>query len=131
MIDHEIDRVTSAIHRLRPDWPIKQLNTLIRDNLADRPRRDVAVALTWIACDTATTTPYRVLESGPWWIAVAVDGQTTGRTIKYDPLATCGICGKDEGFCRRTEERLPADIRHGLTSTVDVARRARKHQETA
>lgn len=94
MIDHEIDRITSAINRLRPDWPIKQLDTLIRERLADRPRRDVAVALTWVACETSTTTPYRVLETGPWWIAVAVDGQTTGRRTPFDPNLDCDVCGK-------------------------------------
>lgn len=96
MIDHEIDRITSAINRLRPDWPIKQLDTLIRERLADRPRRDVAVALTWVACETSTTTPYRVLETGPWWIAVAVDGQTTGRREPYDPAVSCDVCSRPQ-----------------------------------
>ena len=123
MIDHEIDRITAAVNRLRPDWPVRQLDTLIREHLADRPRRDVAVALTWVACETATTTPYRVLEHGPWWLAVGVDGQTTGRREPYNPLTTCGICGRDETFCRRNP-----NSGHQFITTRDDTRNARKRQ---
>lgn len=118
MNSHEIERVTSAIHRLRPDWPIKQLDTLIRDKLADRPRRDVAVALTWIACDAATSTPYRVLESGPWWIAVGVDGQTTGRRVEFDPAVCCVECSQPEARCQ-----AHAKPDHAFLSVADHARR--------
>lgn len=121
MIDHEIDRITSAIHRLRPDWPIRQLDTLIRDRLADRPRRDVAVALTWIACETATTTPYRVLETGPWWIAVAVDGQTTGRREQVTADDACHECGQSQRRCTDTNTRSPDP--HTYESELDYRRR--------
>lgn len=67
----EIDRIAAAANALRPDWPVKSLRTLIADKLAHRTRRDVALALTWVACDSTTVTPARVLESGPWWFGFA------------------------------------------------------------
>lgn len=101
MNDHEADRIAAAANQLRPDWPVTSVRTLIRKHLADRPRRDVAVALAWIACEANTSTPARVLEAGPWWLAAAVDGQTTGRREPFDPLQTCDVCGKSESGCRR------------------------------
>ncbi|MBS44109.1 MAG: hypothetical protein CMH83_13280 [Nocardioides sp.] len=73
MNDYEADRIAAAIGVMRPDWPVPSVRTLIRERLQDRPRRDVAVALAWIASDSATKTPARVLESGPWWLAAAAD----------------------------------------------------------
>jgi hypothetical protein len=102
MNDHEIDRIAAAMHQLRPDWPVSSVRTLIAKHLADRPRRDVAVALAWIACETNTATPKRVLEAGPWWKAASADGATVTLT-PYDPRSTCDICGKPEATCRRNE----------------------------
>lgn len=96
MNSNEVERIAAAINRLRPDWPVPSIRTLINKHLLDRPRRDVAVALTWIACETASDTPGRVLESGPWWRAVAVDGDTTGRREPYDRTRTCDTCGRYE-----------------------------------
>jgi hypothetical protein len=118
MNEHETDRIAAAMHALRPDWPASSIRTLIRKHLADRPRRDVAVALAWIACEPATATPARVLESGPWWLAAGVDGQTTGRREPYDPAAFCDECGKSEATCRRNT--LSG---HEFTSALDHARR--------
>jgi hypothetical protein len=121
--DHEAQRIASAMNRLRPDWPTKQLLTLIREHLADRPRRDVTVALAWIACETASHNPYRVLESGPWWLTVAVDGQTTGRREPYDPTATCAVCGRHESSCRRnplSEHEFVAVVEHNRELTAQT-----------
>lgn len=101
MNSHEIERIADAMHHLRPDWPIKQLKTLMTlPQLADRPRRDVTVALAWVACESGTANPYRVLEAGPWWRAVAIDGTTTTREV-LTPAERCGICAhaNHDGRC--------------------------------
>lgn len=99
MNEHEAQRIATAMHQLRPDWPASSLLTLIRKHLIDRPRRDVTVALAWVACESASHTPARVLESGPWWRAAGVEGTVTARQ-PFDPRSTCGICGKTEQQCR-------------------------------
>jgi hypothetical protein len=101
MNDHEAQRISAAMHVLRPDWPAASILTMIRKNLIDRPRRDVTVALSWIACEPNSHTPARVLESGPWWIAVGVDGTTTNRPGKVDPANRCGVCSESRERCAR------------------------------
>jgi hypothetical protein len=98
--EHDIDLIASALNRLRPDWPMKSIRTLIATRLADRPMRDVAVALTWVACEPNSSTPARVLEAGPWWRAVAIEGQANRRE-PYDAARFCGICNQPEDRCRR------------------------------
>ena len=72
MNEHEADRIAVAINTLRPDWPIKQLRTLCaHPDMVRRPRLDAAIALVAVACDSESKTPYRVLETGPWWHAAA------------------------------------------------------------
>lgn len=100
MIDHEIERIAAAINRLRPDWPKTSLETLLRKpELRNRPRRDVAVALAWVACEAQTVTPARVLEAGPWWKAAGVEGQAARRE-PFDRGTFCGICHLQRDRCR-------------------------------
>lgn len=100
MNDHEIDRIAAAMHAVRPDWPAQQLRTLLRDKLADKPRRDVFVALAWVACESGTASPYRVLETGPWWKAAGVEGASSNRD---NPPAhdRCGVCSLSRDRCRQ------------------------------
>lgn len=86
MNEHEIERIAGAMNHLRPDWPIKQLRTLLADpRIAGRPRRDVVIALGYVACESNSASPYRVLEAGPWWQAVvASDGHVA---INHPPKA--------------------------------------------
>lgn len=99
MNEHEIARLAASLHQARPDWPVKQLVTLMGDKrMADRPRRDVFVALAWVACESNTATPYRVLEAGPWWRAAAVEGQAQARE-PYDASTFCGVCGEPRHRC--------------------------------
>lgn len=100
MEDHEVERIAAAMHVARPDWPARQIKTLIRDNLLHRPRRDVLVALAWVASEPASHTPYRVLENGPWWRATATEGAAPSRE-PFDARTTCGICGKTRLNCER------------------------------
>lgn len=100
MNDNEADRIAAMAHALRPDWPVASLRSLLaRPELANRTRRDVAVALAWVACETQTKTPARVLEAGPWWIATNADGHRAGRTSYNVPcpdhpgeILPCGRC---------------------------------------
>lgn len=101
MNEHEIGRLAAAAHQLRPDWPANSLRTFITKNLADRPRRDVAVALAWIACEPNTATPARVLEAGPWWRAAAVEGETHVNHVRTDPAHLCGTCSLPKVECER------------------------------
>ena len=100
MNDHEIQRIAAAMHAARPDWPASSVATLIRKNLADRPRRDVFVALAWVASEPGTSTPARVLETGPWWRAAGVEG-TTSKRNPFDPGGNCSTCSLEEDQCRR------------------------------
>ena len=107
MNEHEIDRIASAFHVLRPDWPHASLRTFIAKNLADKPRRDVAVALAWVSCESNTATPARVLENGPWWKATNAEASSTttvhtGKTVGLrhgDPRDICGICDMWRADC--------------------------------
>ena len=101
MNDHEKDRIAAALHQLRPDWPTKSIRTLLdKPQIADRPRRDVVVALGWVACENATATPARVLEAGPWWRAAAIE--TNGRPLEHlEPQDRCKVCAKSRTDCDR------------------------------
>lgn len=132
MNDHEVERIAAAMNMLRPDWPTKQLKTLMADRrLKDRPRRDVSVALTWIACDTATHNPYRVLEAGPWWKATAVDGPTGPNLLAQKP-PWCKNCGQGEtatihldgGECEFTIWPAQAIAQARRDELIEEARRA-------
>ena len=86
---------------LRPDWPTRSLKTLLaRPELANRPRRDVTVALAWVACESGTATPARVLESGPWWKAAAID--SNNQPLEHlAPHERCRTCSKSQPQCAR------------------------------
>lgn len=79
MNEYETERIAQAINVLRPDWPVRSLITLMgKEQLKHRPRRDVLVALCWVASESNSHTPARVLEAGPWWKATQADGDTGG-----------------------------------------------------
>lgn len=121
MNEHEAQRIAAAMHQLRPDWPASSLLTLIRKNLMDRPRRDVTVALAWVACESGTATPARVLESGPWWRAAAVEGTATARREWPDDAHRCSVCSLPRERCVQLwtdHEFLPASAK----ADIDVNR---------
>ena len=127
MNETEIDRIAHAANAMRPDWPVASLRTLLnKPELTNRPRRDVAVALAWVACESETKTPARVLEPGPWWRATTVEQLPTGhqhanRTYgitEGDPREVCHICAQARPDC----ERRAATNGHTFTSRADVRR---------
>lgn len=126
MNTHEIERIADAFNRLRPDWPRKQLVTLLNDaRMIGRPRRDVVVALGWVACESDTGNPYRVIEQGPWWKAAALD-QTA--IVGYTPPRrgeACITCGRHLTNCgcgeQRTRPEIPA-AEPARSAGLDLAR---------
>lgn len=134
---HELETIAASLHVLRPDWPAAQLRTLIRDELMERPRRDVLVALAWVAADSNSHSPYRVLENGPWWKAAAVDRTTSTVAERVRPGLLCATCSQPEERCRATwaddHEYEPADQhRARVTSTPpDVAAKLDQIRSTA
>ena len=127
-LETERQRIAAAINQMRPDWPIKSLLTLLDGKqLANRPRRDVAVALAWIAADMDTKTPARVLEDGPWWRATtAADDrawnahQSTLRPPKRDEAcrrhpgewaSACRGCAGDQHAGTETPEQTHSEGR--------------------
>ncbi|HKO27578.1 MAG TPA: hypothetical protein VJU80_08990 [Solirubrobacteraceae bacterium] len=124
MNEHEIERIAESMNRLRPDWPVRQLKTLLSDErMVNRPRRDVSVALAWVACESGSSSPYRVLENGPWWKAVAIEG-TTATYERFDPNVNCSTCSLPQDRCRR----LWADD-HPFVSTADYEKKAIRDPE--
>lgn len=130
MNDNEAEKIAGAINVVRPDWPTTSLLTLIRKNLMHRPRRDVFVALAWVASEAATTTPARVLElSGPWWKAAGIEGAVAERrTVSADNQ--CAECGQAKIVCTRIgsdHEFRPMSqgTRTGATPPADLIAQAR------
>ena len=108
MNDHEAERIAAAMNQARPDWPVKQLRTLLADpRIAERPRRDVFVALAWVACESNTATPYRVLEAGPWWRACSIEDGHVPRPPRVGEF--CHYCGRalDGCTCGQRDPRPP------------------------
>lgn len=132
MTPNEMDRIAAATNALRPDWPILSIRTLLAKKLRDRPRRDVAIALTWVACDSESKTPARVLEAGPWWQATT-EGSTTHLPPK--PHEACRVCGRHVEHClcdqpvTRPPERSPIAAEHVRTLRA-IVRAATTTEET-
>lgn len=100
MNDHEIERIAAATNALRPDWPLESLRTFIATKLGTRARRDVAVALAYVACEAETQTPARVLGPGPWW--KVGDAATAPRFARTGELM-CSVCGLTQDGCAARE----------------------------
>jgi hypothetical protein len=118
-----VERIAQAIHALRPQWPIASLETFLRDpKLANRPTRDVAIALTWIAVDPDTRTP------GAWWRAATVDEAQTYR----NPGTVCTIHPSQLEPCRHcTAQRVPANLERGTRNLPLALARAELAQTRA
>lgn len=118
----EQERVAAAMNLLRPDWPVKQLRTLLADDrICHRPLRDTIIALAWVASEPRSASPYRVLEHGPWWRAVLAEESVHFQAL--DRADRCQICGRSEQQCRANpfaEHEFRVDVRQ--PSGLDVPR---------
>lgn len=135
MNENEISRIAAATNALRPDWPTTSIRSLLnRPELINKPRRDVAVALAWVACEADSKTPARVIEAGPWWRAAALDNGAetvthTGKTVGLrhgDPRAVCAICDMWRADCESRSttsgHEFVARIKAPVAETTEVAR---------
>jgi hypothetical protein len=121
MEEHEIDRIAAAMHQLRPDWPVKSLKTMLHNpTLKDRPRRDVCVALAWVACEPNTATPGRVLEAGPWWRAAAIENAGGGPRDNIPNHLRCAVCYQAQPRCEAV--RFADDDHTFRPATTDIKR---------
>lgn len=108
MLDQkQIERLAAAAAALRPDWPIRSLQTFLTNDHTHRAYQDVAVALAWVATDPTSKTPKRMNEHGPWWVAAqAASGNTTGESITTPKCTVpghtsyyahnCGACRSEQ-----------------------------------
>jgi len=105
----EIERLAAAAHALRPDWAIPSLCTWLMTDHAGKAYRDVAVALAWVATDTATHTPKRMNELGPWWTAarVASSDATDTLSARCQQIGHGSYLADNCGACRA--DRIGAD----------------------
>jgi hypothetical protein len=101
MNEHEAERIAAALNMARPDWPKTSLMTLLKKHLMERPRRDVFVALAWVASEPNTATPARVLEAGPWWRAAAVENTGGGPRDNIPNHLRCATCYQPQARCER------------------------------
>lgn len=72
----EAETIARAINIHRPDWPIRQIVTIIGRDHQHRMRQDVAIALTAAALDPESRTPARINEDDfiGWKLAAIAAG---------------------------------------------------------
>jgi hypothetical protein len=144
MDDNDIARLGAMAHALRPDWPAASVSTWLRRNLNDKPLRDVAIALAWIACEPNSATPARLLAApGPWWQAAGVTSSVPVPAVHevLSPDERCTICGKSYDRCTRdpnsghdfVSERDhaadPSTQQRDLGALVDVERHQAREED--
>lgn len=108
MIDQtQAERIAAAANTLRPDWPLTQLMGVLKQ-VASRQYRDIAVALTWLACDPDTRSPARILDAGPWWRASVLASPEDNRPGSINrPVAEVLALAAGDGNCDHGEPRGP------------------------
>lgn len=109
--DNDLQRLAAAIHALRPDWPAASLHTYLHAKHAGRSYRDLAVALAWVAADSASKTPARLDENGPWWVAATA----AAGTPQPDRFTACPHCGNYHTFAEEPCFRR-ADTQHAAAA---------------
>lgn len=119
MMPNELDRLAAAGHRLRPDWRADSLKTFLAAHVADRPYRDAAIALAWVATDPVAKTPNLLTQDGPWWAASRPAGEQPPTPAPPSRL-TCSLHSKPEPCC----ECPPAASREFAAQAIADARAA-------
>ena len=122
-------RIADAITALRPTWTQNRLMGLMADP-AIRGRRqpkDVAAAFAWIALDSETREPTRILEAGPWWGTADASAQSAGPVYRHTDPRDCGTCNKPEAECLKDgHDYAPAFVRNDDRATPDLIARVRQ-----
>lgn len=121
MLDQtQVERLASAAHALRPDWPVKSLCTYLASEHTARAYRDVAIALVWVAADPESRTPRRMSEHGPWWVAAYRASGEIAQPLHFDRCPepghtsyaahNCGACRAEQlGTERDDQPPTPRD----------------------
>lgn len=128
---NEIERLAAMTHALRLDWPVSSLITHLQQNHGERPYRDLAVALAWIATDPDTKTPARLQEAGPWWTATSAQAPTKSgqrqRCPTHKVLLQAGDCPKcAEGLTRNRPANFQQIFDHARQQARAEREQARK-----
>lgn len=76
MTKTEAETIARAINALRPDWPIRQITTILGRDHQHRSRQDATIALTAAAIDPESRTPARINEDDflGWKLAAIASG---------------------------------------------------------
>jgi len=129
------ERIAQATHAYRPEWPIPSLMTfLARPEVRERPSRDVALALAYVAHDPQTVTPARVLEAGPWWSLTRPQDKPTVSVVVNDcpehPGERAGRCEPCDAAATAVDHTAhAAQVKAELRAALDDARRTRARQQ--
>lgn len=107
MTKTELVRLAAMASSLRPDWPARSVLTFLTKEVPMRAYRDVAVALAYVACDEATTTPKRLLEPGPWWLTTRV-GEVTPLPPRFGPVPVLTDAEREAAQLTYRTQTLPA-----------------------
>lgn len=123
----EAQRIAAAVNRIRPDWRADSIETFLGKNFADRPYRDVLIAITVIASDPYTRTPDLLKSHGPWWIAAQVamrqpepDGVTPRDRCPYHPAQPRTAPSAPvlaAGHTTHSHRRNPSSTQEGIRMT--------------
>lgn len=91
----EIERLAAAISALRPDWPMKSLETFIHQR-GHRPLLDLSVELVWVAQlgPERAQTPALIDQQGPWKGATLRGRSATDLLPVIDFDTACTKCLK-------------------------------------
>lgn len=119
----QLSRLAAAANLLRPDWPTQWVHSYLLTRHANRPYKDLGLALFWVATDPETRAPTRLEEPGPWW-KTNPDSPTSRTPV---PHRLCTICHHPHDPDRPTEHRgagtPPTDTyRHARDSLNEVTR---------
>lgn len=130
----DAERIAHATHSMRPTWDVPQIMAVLADERirVQRHPQDAAAALAWLAMDSDTREPTRLLSGGAWWGTATAAGQRAGvriREVKDDDCDLCTLPKHAPGpaceYRQRNESgpgvRAPAAIYQLLTPTATTA----------
>jgi hypothetical protein len=137
----QIERLAGAISKLRPEWSARSLKTYIEAKHADRAFADLAVALTMVAVDPASTTPARIEGHGPWWLATRLNvGNSETQTPGPGREPACERVGHEHELARNcracaaerlAETELDTTPMQPAPPSAEITAVAERHRRTA
>ncbi len=89
----EAERLASAIHSLRPDWPLNSLLGFLKQR-QNRPLLEVTIELAWVAQLPDSKTPARIDADGPWKRVLMGAGMNAAPNYRVVLPTDCAICSR-------------------------------------